>query len=128
MSAEADAQTRAQNQGLVDGNTGWPSVRNFWHDDSDQLVGFFADGGLAPEVRTGEEHPSVQVRVRGGGEAESDAALAKLRAIRDDLHGQIDVTIDGTDYVEIMALGEPAPLGPDENGRPEFTQSFRFER
>lgn len=128
MGAVDDAQTRAQNQGLVDGNTGWPSTREFWHDDSDQLVGFFSDGGLEPGVRTGEEFPNVQVRVRGASEGTSDAAKDRLRQIRDDLQGLTDVTIDGTRYVEIRALGEVAPLGPDDQGRPEFTQSFRFER
>lgn len=127
MGAVDDAQTRAQNQNLVDGSTGWPSETDVWHDDTDQLVGFFSDGGPGPEVRTGEEHPNVQVRTRGQ-PFDSDAAKDRLRQIRNDLHGLLDVTIDGTSYVEITALGEPAPLGLDENGRPEFTQSFRFER
>lgn len=133
MGVVDDVQDRLQAQGLIDGATGWPSVRRFLHEDSDQLVVLTEDGGPPPELtasagigEAAEKDPGVQVRVRAQ-EFDSDASLAQAQAIYDDLHGLKGVTLGSTDYHRVAALSpEPVFMGFDDEGRPEHTISFRL--
>jgi hypothetical protein len=72
--------------------------------------------------------PAIQVRVRSG-PGQSDAARAKMQEIIDVLHGVLSQTIGSTHYLRIKAqTSEPAFIGFDVRGRPEFTMSFRALR
>lgn len=132
MGLVADVQTFLVAQGLVDGSTGWPSVRRFKHDDSDQLVVITEDGGREPELPASSGigdaalgDPAVHVMVRAGA-LDSDAAGAKAQAILDALHGH-QGSVGSTTPLRVQSrTAEPIFAGFDENNRPEFTTSFRF--
>lgn len=133
MGVVDDVQDRLQAQGLIDGATGWPSVRRYLHEDSDQLVVLTEDGGPPPEMtaasglgETAETDAGIQVRVRAE-PGDSDASFSRAKAIYDDLHGLKGVTLGSTDYHRVAALSpEPVFMGFDDEGRPEHTISFRL--
>lgn len=133
MSLVSDLQTYLADQSLVDGGTGWTSVRRREHDGVDQLVILTEDGGTAPEigraagVGSGALHDAgVQIRCRGS-EWDSDASEAKAQQIFDLLHGQTGITIGSTTYLRIAALtSRPVFVGFDDKGRPSHSISFRF--
>jgi hypothetical protein len=128
-----DVQSYLADVSLVDGSTGWPSVRRRVNDQmGDALVVITEDGGLEPETpsETGIgsatfREPAVQVRVRAGA-WDGDAAYAQSQAIFDVLHGARNVTMGSTFYHRVKAqTASPVFIGYDEQGRPEFTTSFR---
>lgn len=137
MGIVSDFQTYLQSLSpdVIDGDSGWPSVRRRVHDGSDRLVVFSEDGGFDPETPSEEGigdsammEPAVQVRVRA--EAwNGDAASAKAREIFGIFHGLMRVTMGDQYYIRIKAqTPEPLFMGFDGNGRPEMTISFRALR
>lgn len=135
MGVVDDVQTRLEDQGLIGGSTDWASFRRRLSDDSDRQVVITEDGGPSPEFPAASglgssavADPGVQVLVRGL-PWDSDASQAKAEAIRADLHGLVDITINGTRYIRIRALTpEPIFVGFDDNGRPQHTIAFRLMR
>ena len=117
---------------IIDGSTGWPSVRRRVHDDSDQLVVLTEDGGFEPETPSAEglgdsalKQPAVQVRVRGE-PWDSDASYEKAQEIMDALHGVMRQDVGYGYYLRIKAqTSGPVFIGFDDRGRPEHTISFR---
>lgn len=69
----------------------------------------------------------VQIRVRGDRNG-YQAARALAGAIKDELHGLRDQTINGTRYILVWAQSDVLWLGYDENQRPEFSINFRIQR
>lgn len=134
MFAVEDVQEYLRAVDLVDGVTGWLSVRRRVHDDADRLVVISEDGGAPPEARSDEiasgdaafAFPQVQVRVRAE-PWEADVAALKMREIRDALHGQFGLVMNGTLYQRTVALSEPV-LFYDDRKRPNFTLSFALTR
>lgn len=132
MGAVQDLQTRFQNQSLMDGSTGWTSVRRRIHDDAgDQIVVLTEDGGPTPEVSRASgmgdkalKSPAVQVLVRGN-PWDGDGSESKAQALYDDVHGLNSTAINGTTYLSVRAR-TPHPIfaGYDDNGRPQHTISF----
>ena len=136
MGAVDDARTLLQDAGIVDGATGWTSVKRFEHDDDgSQLVIIAEDGGPAPEFPASQGvgdsalgEPGVQCRVRGEPHAGS-ATASKAQEIIDELHGKRSVTVNGTTYYRIRSMtDEPVFAGYDDDRRPSHTVSFRFLR
>jgi len=137
MSIVADFQAYLADEELVDGTTGWPSVRRRVNDTmGDQLVILTEDGGMDPETPAplgslGDEalmEPAVQVRVRGE-PWDGDSAREKAGEIFTALHGLLRVEMYEAYYLRIKAqTAEPVFIGFDERGRPEFTISFRAQR
>jgi hypothetical protein len=133
MSIVADVQAYLADRGVVDGSTGWPSVRRRVHDGSDRLVILTEDGGFEPEIGVAGgigdaayRDPQVQVRVRGAA-WDGDGAEEVAQMAYDALHGLMGVEIGSTRYLRVAALtGGPVFIGFDGNGRPEFTCSYRF--
>jgi hypothetical protein len=126
-------QTRLAAQGLVDGATGWPSVRRNLNDTSDRMVVLTEDGGPPPEITKAEgigdtamETIGVQLRVRGAPRL-GDEAAAKAQACLDDLDSLQGVQIGTRVYMSVSAAtGEPVFIGFDAKERPEFTVAFRM--
>ena len=135
MGVVSDVQTYLESQNLIGGSTGWDSVRRRMHDNQDQVVAISEDGGPAPEQPASSGvgsaalgDPGVQVMVRGT-RWNSDATYDKAEAIRADLHGQRDTTLDATTYYRVRSMTpEPIFLGFDENGRPMHSIAFRLMR
>lgn len=86
-------------------------------------------GGFAPDPRWQHDRPTVQVMIRGKpGSAEYPIAQAKAQAVKDALLGKPGTTIGDTHYIGIWMIGDIAPVGADDNGRPLFSCNFRLER
>ena len=132
MGAVADVQTFLESAGIIDGATGWPSVRRRVHDGSDQQVVITEDGGLPPMVpaATGMgdgalKIPAVHFSVRGE-EWDGDASAAKAQEIMDALIGA-DGTIGSTHYLVVSAqTASPIFIGFDDKGRPRHTIAFKM--
>ncbi len=137
MGIVADVQAYLATEGVVDGATDWPSVRRRANDVmGDQQVIFTEDGGADPETPApiatlgdaAMAEPAVQIRVRGE-PWDGDGALYKAVEIYDALHGLLRTEVGYTYYIRIKAqTPEPVFIGFDEQGRPEFTISFRALR
>ncbi|MBF8186321.1 hypothetical protein ITP53_11285 [Nonomuraea sp. K274] len=74
------------------------------------------------------DEPYIQVRVRGPA---VDVRVAEQRAqdVYDRLHGVGRRALAGGTWLQ-LAIGTqsgPYPIGPDEQGRPEFTVNFRVD-
>ena len=93
----------------------------------DRCVAVHDTGGFAPEANYNYEKPTVQVQVRGarGGYR---AAHQLMQAIRDEIHGDANVTWNGTRYIGIWAQGDILSLGYDEKQRPLLTLNYLLHR
>lgn len=130
-----DVQDHLQSESIVDGATGWPSVRRLEYEptdnDDDRLVIISEDGGTPPEIAAASGigdsalgDGGVQVRVRGP-KHDSDASRSKAQEILDELHGQLGATIGSTTYHRVRAqTDEPVFAGWDDDERPSHTISF----
>lgn len=71
----------------------------------------------------GDDMPGLQVRTRaaagdiGAGEARAKAAQNALETISNE-------SLSGTTWKECVPQGSPAPIGEDDDHRPEWTQNF----
>ena len=98
----------------------------------DAIVCFFDYAGSPPDRThdtSGNDNPSVQVRVRGARVSGVSAARQKIEAIYNALDGISNQSISGTYYLSILAnQSNLTPMGLDENNRPEFVWNFRCIR
>ncbi len=90
-------------------------------------VCIFDTGGYDPESNYVYQRPTIQVRVRGAGGGYL-AAHEQAQAIRDELHGLHNETINGARYVGIWQEGDIISVGQDDNKRPNITVNFRIHR
>lgn len=118
-------------QGLLtydpDGVTGDTFI-DLMPDSPDEAVAILTGVPREGDVKYGYDQPAVQIIVRGG----SDPRAAKQRAqdIYDELQGFSSGTfVDGGTWIVscIAAQSGPVRLGPDENGRHEFSLNFDLE-
>lgn len=124
MALIEDIRTYLINQGVVEGDTGWPCVLGTEPSSPDKVVTIYEQPGFAPARAFGGSsadvpRPSFQLRVRGGSE---DYAIprAKMDEIIQTLN-KADVTAT---LVLIGANSAPIPLGMDENNRYRFVYNF----
>lgn len=92
----------------------------------DEVVVITDYPGPQPDPKHGYDTPNVQVRTRAG--RDPRVARATLDAIFNALHNLHAVTLPGGTYVvSCWAIQSgPTPLGPDQNGRFEYTLNFQF--
>lgn len=95
--------------------------------EPDNCVCIFDTGGYDPEAQYIYQRPTIQVRVRGA-KGEYLAAHEQAQAIRDELHGLHNETINGVRYVGIWQEGDIISVGQDDNKRPNVTMNFRIHR
>lgn len=134
MGAVSDVQTYLAAQSVVDGATGWTSVRRRMHDQADKLVVISEDGGPPPDMPASSgvgsgalKDPGVQVIARGE-PWDGDSSRSKAQDVYDALHGLRDTTLGATTYLRVRAMtSEPVFLGFDENGRPSHSIAFRLK-
>jgi len=127
MSA-VDIRQYLEDQGVIEGATGWDGSINFLKDSPDTLVAIYDTGGPAanPFIGVDERYPTFQVRARGeASQTGEDALDTILAAIYTTLHRVTNTAINGTTYKFIVASGDVLSLGRDANGRPEKTQNYR---
>lgn len=102
---------------------------NMLPDQPDVAVGLYTQPGLAPDVSGNARvrRPGVQLLVRGGPNAIAAAQLA--RTLQDALHGLTNIYFSpgGTRIMLCAAQqSEPVSLGPDDNGRHEYSINLRL--
>jgi hypothetical protein len=132
MGLVEDVQVYLAAQNLIDGATGWPSVRRRVFDGlGDRLVVITEDGGAQPELPADAgigdaafEDPAVQIRVRGE-PWDSDASYDKARAIAGALHGLYNVPMNGTTYLRVGRQSVVFNAFDDDKSRPNHTISIR---
>lgn len=82
--------------------------------------------GPQPDAVHGYDTPNLQVRARSP-DRDPRTPRARLAAIYNALHNLHAVSLDGIWVVYCYALQSgAAPLGPDQNGRPEYVQNYQF--
>lgn len=126
-----DVQTYLQDNGLINGETGWGSFLGFTPDDPDQQVNVFDTGGPGPDPELFDadggmiQTRTFQIYVRTD---KSDDAYAdgrkKLNAVINLLHRVRHQQIHGTYFDWIMANSAGGHIGRSEDGRDEFTANF----
>lgn len=131
MGVVDDVQAHLAAAGLVDGETGWLSIRGALVDTQDQVVGITEDGGSTPETSRATgigdaalKAPGALVTVRAA-RRKRDDAFNQAQAIWDELHGKNSETLNGTDYLSVRArTPEPVFAGQDDSERPIYTVAF----
>lgn len=92
----------------------------------DAAVGLWLYDSGTPDARNAYDTVRLQVRVRGG----PDPRTSRTRAqdIYSELHGLAGIELaDGTWLVLAAAIGTPAPMGPDSNGRHEHVVNVSLD-
>ena len=106
---------------------GTSSTRTIWIGempaDPDAVIALYARPGRKWCRFTDIQYPELHVEVRA---ATYGAAQTKMWAVAFVLHGQHDIFLSGTKYIEIGALGDPCKLEVDGRGRTIFYQNFEI--
>jgi len=109
-----------------DGITSTIFVENM-PDQPDVAICIYSSAGQSPDTKTNVGRPGVQTITRGDRDPRTASALAKL--VHDALHVP-DIqtfTSEGRGIILCAARqSEPVSLGPDENGRYEFSDNFQL--
>lgn len=100
--------------------------------EPDAAIAVVRAGGLPDNPKWAVDYPAVQVLVRGAKNA-SDAAAAKIKAVKDTLLGRESGSLPAVtgittpEYVTSITMsGNILPLGKDENNRALFSVNFRL--
>lgn len=99
-------------------------------DSPDSAVMIMPVPGRKPNVKRGYDSPSLQIKVR---DRSIRSGEARATSIFDALQGLRTITLDegGTDELRLLDCqavhSGPAYLGPDENGRHEWSLNFDLE-
>ena len=95
--------------------------------DPDEPVVCLFDAAGGPPDPHGLENNQAQVICRGerGG---YEAAWELLDQVCDELHGQGNTMINGTNYLVIWKANGPFQLANDPKGRPLLAANFRIKR
>lgn len=99
---------------------------DFMRDEPDEAICIRQTGAGRRDMRlTMYDYPQVEVLVRG--DTDSRNAEAQAQAVYDCLHGITEGTLDNgtTRIIKCQAANGPNSLGPDGNGR--FNYSINFD-
>lgn len=91
------------------------------------VVTVYDVGGIAPNPKFLRDEPQVQCRVRGEVN-DYQNAWAKAQEIKDVLLGAQPQTLNGTDYVLFVQIGEIISLGYDDNNRVMIVSNWQLVR
>jgi hypothetical protein len=105
----------------------WTLVRGRMPSQPDQVLAVFPAGGASPEGKYDLRYPLIQLRARGKKDEQTPAYL-KLEAAAALLRGTRAQQMGAGHYVHFVQQGDVLPLGPDQNGRHEYTVNFRAAR
>ena len=94
----------------------------------DEALAIARYGGTEADSRLPYDEPSLQFLVRGR-RADVRTAEANAQAVYDALHGLGMRTLPGGMWLQLAVgtQGGPIYIGPDSNGRPEYTVNIRAE-
>jgi hypothetical protein len=97
----------------------------------DELICIFGYGGSPPLRTCGKSlsgfpecvliQPGIQVWVRSKSAA---TARDRIEDVWEDLDGIANAPLSGVWFLMLTAIQSPIPLGPDANGRTEYTLNF----
>ena len=93
----------------------------------DQCILVKASGGWAPNLYVPIRHPTIQVLSRSLYSAEAEAKLREVHAL---FHGETakhNYEIGGFYVLVSQAMQEPGDIGPDAQGRSEWSVNFLFK-
>ena len=93
----------------------------------EQCILVKASGGWAPNLYVPIRHPTIQVLSRA---PHSPEAEAKLREVYNLFHGETakhNYTIGSYRVLVSQAMQEPGDIGPDQQGRSEWSANFIFK-
>lgn len=93
----------------------------------DLVVTVYDIGGIAPSPKFLRDEPQVQCKVRGDVNDYQNAWI-KAQEVKDILLGAQPQTLNGTDYVLFVQIGDILSLGRDENNRPMITSNWQLVR
>lgn len=96
--------------------------------DPIDCVTIYDTSGFAPDLNLttqGYEKPSIQIRVRN---KKYTTAMSLAEEIKNALHGQSQVTLNGTLYSVIYCTSGPALLDYDNNGNARVVINFNLQR
>ena len=111
-------------EGTFAADSGWGIYISQEPTSPDRTITLYDTGGMQPLYSEGEEHPTVQVRVR----AESyPTVYGKIQAIKSHFVYNGARTINGTEY-DFWLLSDVAFLRVDEMGRTILTMNLRMRR
>lgn len=117
----------AHGVGIYDdsGTTGNIFIDNM-PDEPDIAIGLYSSSGMAPDIKTKLRRPGVQIIVRGDRDPLTSATLAQQ--VYNALHATDAKTFTdgGTEILLCAARQEPIRLGPDDNGRYEYSLNFQL--
>ena len=94
----------------------------------DEAVAIMSTGGFRSDGKLGYDSPTLQLLVRGT--EDPQAGFERAVALYDALHGlhAVELIEDGTYVVGCWAQqSAPVRLGPDENGRHEYSINLLLE-
>ena len=93
----------------------------------DFTVTVYDIGGIAPNPKFLRDEPQVQCKIRGNVNDYQNTWI-KAQEVKDILLGAQPQTLNGTDYVLFVQIGEILSLGRDENNRPMITSNWQLVR
>lgn len=95
--------------------------------DPDEIIALYPRGGPRSDVKLGYDTHRIQIMVRGT--VDPRTGLTRAQNIFDALHGIGRTTLrSGTLLLDCLGVQSgPVVLGPDTNGRYEYSLNFDFE-
>lgn len=91
------------------------------------IVGLFDTGGIYVNPKWKRDEFTLQILIRGPKE-DYEGGYAKAKAVKDAILGIDTVTINSTDYLQFIIIGDITFLSFDDKKRPQFTTNWRIVR
>ncbi len=91
----------------------------------DNCIGFFDTGGFEPAVRYFLDRPTIMIKCRN---KDYNTGWNVLQAIKNYLHGNANITVNDTRYIQFLASSDIAFLEVDSNKRFLFSINFAIQR
>lgn len=105
--------------------TGWENFIGLQPEKPVRCVTIRSTGGYPGAPNYQYDKPTVQVIVRHDVYA---TGYAMAQAIKQELHGQNNITYNGTRYIQILCEGDVIPSRIDKEKHPEFSVNFAVHR
>lgn len=120
-----DIASFLDDQGL--GTIGTDISVNTESDEPDEFITCFDTGGFDPDGAVDISNPTVMIHVRGKSD-DFHATYEKARLVKNTLHRQHDIEINGSRYLQILVTGDILDLGRDKHKRPKFSINLLLMR
>ncbi|MCK5641221.1 MAG: hypothetical protein KAJ19_10500 [Gammaproteobacteria bacterium] len=95
-----------------------------WGKDVDAQTLILDSGGIDSDLKDIYAQPTFQILVRGKSSDGGIGASDQMRAIHEFLIARPTEAINGRTYLQFEPIGEPAPLGRDDNDRHVWSANY----